>query len=84
MSYIVRPCLKNKNKTKQNKTTTKKKKQSKPGSGGICLQFQHWSTEGVPGQARLHRETLSQKTKQNNKNKKERKQKQARHSGVYF
>jgi hypothetical protein len=30
-----------------------------------------WSTEQVPGQPGLHRETLSQKTKNQNKNKKQ-------------
>jgi hypothetical protein len=36
-------------------------------AGGFLISRPAWSTEWVPGQPGLHRETLSQKTKQNKK-----------------
>jgi hypothetical protein len=38
-------------------------------AGGFLSSRPAWSTECVPGQPELHRETLSRKTKNKNKNK---------------
>ena len=66
------------------------KKIDKPGVDGTYLYSQHlggrsrwifvslrpvWSTERVPGQPALHRETLSQNTNKKKKNKEKRKEK---------
>jgi hypothetical protein len=40
-------------------------------AGGFLSSKPAWSTEGVPGQPGLHRETLSQKKKKKKKRKKE-------------
>jgi hypothetical protein len=40
-------------------------------AGGFLSSRPAWSTERVPGQPGLHRETLSQKTKTKTKNKKQ-------------
>ena len=46
-------------------------------AGGFLSSRSAWSTESVPGQPGLHRETLSQKTKkQKNKNQKPKAKKQ--------
>jgi hypothetical protein len=44
-------------------------------AGGFLSSRPAWSTEWVPGQPRLHRETLSQKTKKQNRTKKQNKNK---------
>jgi hypothetical protein len=44
-------------------------------AGGFLSSRPAWSTEWVPGQPGLHRETLSQKTKKNKKKTKNKKQK---------
>jgi hypothetical protein len=41
-------------------------------AGGFLSSRPAWSTEWIPGQPGLHRETLSRKTKQKKKKKKER------------
>jgi hypothetical protein len=43
-------------------------------AGGFLSSRSAWSTEWVPGQPELHRETLSQKNKQTNKQNKTKKQ----------
>jgi hypothetical protein len=39
-------------------------------AGGFLSSRPAWSTHGVPGQPRIHRETLSRKTKKKKKKKK--------------
>jgi hypothetical protein len=45
-------------------------------AGGFLSSRSVWSTEWVPGQPGLHRETLSQTNKQTNKNKKQKQRKE--------
>jgi hypothetical protein len=44
-------------------------------AGGFLSSRPAWSTEWVPGQPGLHRETLSQKTKQNKQKQKQKNKK---------
>jgi hypothetical protein len=87
--YTEKPCLEKQNKTKKkcNKNNVLRKKW--PGvvahafnpstreaeAGGFLSSRPAWSTEWVPGQPGLHRETLSQKKTKKNKKKKQKKKK---------